>query len=198
MSYFWACEFVLRPTFLRWKICGRPAYPIIHGILQFLSRKNLSDSRLNCYSPDYIWKIYDYYVNVLNDFNQPPPPTRLCSVNAPIALVYSFNNLKSDICFPDTMSASLSSLVSLSITELHCSVCLSVFEDPKLLPCSHTYCLACLEDITRQSASNHVKCPECRENVLVSLNYNSIKWSNIIAMELPSSHFTSLLEPFLI
>ncbi len=24
VSYFWACEFVLRPTFLRWKFRGRP------------------------------------------------------------------------------------------------------------------------------------------------------------------------------
>ncbi len=70
-------------------------------------------------------------------------------------------------CFLDIMSANL---VSLDVTDLHCGVCTDVFEDPKLLPCSHTYCLKCLEKIVGQIASNHVKCPECRETILVSIS----------------------------
>ena len=39
---------------------------------------------------------------------------------------------------------------------LECSVCLQVFQDPRILPCGHTFCLPCL-----QKTSNRL-CPLCK------------------------------------
>ena len=36
---------------------------------------------------------------------------------------------------------------------LRCSVCLDDFKDPKVLPCSHTFCKHCLEKISRDESS---------------------------------------------
>ena len=41
-----------------------------------------------------------------------------------------------------------------------CSVCRSVFQDPRVLNCGHTFCLSCLEHIN--SAAGTSQCPECR------------------------------------
>ncbi len=43
---------------------------------------------------------------------------------------------------------------------LTCPICLDLFDDPRLLPCSHTFCCKCL----RSTISNpsFVKCPLCR------------------------------------
>ncbi|NXD80612.1 TRI59 protein, partial [Halcyon senegalensis] len=61
--------------------------------------------------------------------------------------------------------------------ELTCSICYSLFEDPRVLPCSHTFCRHCLEGVTQ--LSNQVtaiwrplnvplKCPNCRSVVEIS------------------------------
>ncbi len=59
------------------------------------------------------------------------------------------------------------SLTPPSLTE--CGICLSEFKEPKLLACSHTYCLTCLEDVIKsQARGRYIKCPECRKNIQVS------------------------------
>lgn len=54
--------------------------------------------------------------------------------------------------------------------ELTCCICYNLYEDPRVLPCSHTFCRSCLESVV-QSSSNHsiwrpirlpLKCPTCR------------------------------------
>ncbi|XP_070204732.1 tripartite motif-containing protein 55-like [Littorina saxatilis] len=50
---------------------------------------------------------------------------------------------------------------------LTCSLCLEVFTSPKLLPCSHSYCLKCLEDLTSRTSSSSFMCPQCRHNVTI-------------------------------
>ena len=46
-----------------------------------------------------------------------------------------------------------------------CGVCFELFEDegttkcPKLLPCSHTFCVSCLTQLEENGA---IKCPNCR------------------------------------
>ena len=52
-----------------------------------------------------------------------------------------------------------------AITEhLQCSVCLDRLNDPHLLPCQHTFCLACLQALVAQSPRPHrVTCPACRQ-----------------------------------
>jgi len=47
--------------------------------------------------------------------------------------------------------------------EVSCSVCKTIFTDPKTLPCLHSFCLHCLEGILRTSGRHDViACPECR------------------------------------
>ncbi|XP_072724945.1 tripartite motif-containing protein 59 [Ciconia boyciana] len=57
--------------------------------------------------------------------------------------------------------------------ELTCSICYSIFEDPRVLPCSHTFCRNCLEGVIQLSSNFSIwrplrvslKCPNCRSIV---------------------------------
>ncbi|XP_058043589.1 tripartite motif-containing protein 59 isoform X2 [Ahaetulla prasina] len=57
--------------------------------------------------------------------------------------------------------------------ELTCSICYSIFDDPRVLPCSHTFCRNCLESILQISGNFSIwrplrlplKCPNCRSIV---------------------------------
>lgn len=54
-----------------------------------------------------------------------------------------------------------------------CSVCYSLFTDPRVLPCSHTFCKACLDNVLQISTNFSIwrplrlplKCPNCRSMV---------------------------------
>ena len=48
--------------------------------------------------------------------------------------------------------------------DLACAICLGCLKEPKLLPCLHTYCKACLEGLLRKSKNNQITCPQCRLN----------------------------------
>ena len=43
---------------------------------------------------------------------------------------------------------------------LTCPICLDLFDDPRILPCSHTFCGKCLHATGRHSAM--ITCPLCR------------------------------------
>ncbi|NWV21372.1 TRI59 protein, partial [Origma solitaria] len=53
--------------------------------------------------------------------------------------------------------------------ELTCAICYSIFEDPRVLPCSHTFCRACVQGLVQPSpecaAGRHLSCPSCRARV---------------------------------
>ena len=52
--------------------------------------------------------------------------------------------------------------------EVSCSVCMTTFTDPKILPCLHSFCLHCLNGILRTSGRHDIfPCPECRKEVQV-------------------------------
>ena len=52
--------------------------------------------------------------------------------------------------------------------EVSCSVCMSPFTDPKILPCFHTFCLHCLNELQRTSGKHgEITCPECRRTFQV-------------------------------
>ena len=52
--------------------------------------------------------------------------------------------------------------------EVSCSVCMNTFTDPKQLPCLHSFCLHCLNDILRTSGRDDIiLCPECRRECQV-------------------------------
>ena len=57
--------------------------------------------------------------------------------------------------------------------EVSCSVCMTTFTDPKILPCLHTFCLHCLNGILRTSGRHDIiACPECRREVQVPSSGN--------------------------
>lgn len=57
--------------------------------------------------------------------------------------------------------------------DLTCSVCYSLFNDPRVLPCSHTFCKGCLDNVLQVSTNFSIwrplrlplKCPNCRSMV---------------------------------
>ena len=52
--------------------------------------------------------------------------------------------------------------------EVSCSVCMSPFTNPKILPCFHTFCLHCLNQLQRTSGKHgEITCPECRKKFQV-------------------------------
>ena len=57
--------------------------------------------------------------------------------------------------------------------EVSCSVCMTVFTDPKQLPCLHSFCLHCLNGILRTSGRHDIiTCPECRRDSRVPSSGN--------------------------
>ena len=52
--------------------------------------------------------------------------------------------------------------------EVSCSVCMSPFTKPKILPCFHTFCLHCLNELQRTNGKHgEITCPECRRTFQV-------------------------------
>ena len=58
--------------------------------------------------------------------------------------------------------------LEIAITEeIKCPICLEQLKQPKILPCQHTYCLECLEEVAKLNNPNTVHCPECRREFKV-------------------------------
>ena len=51
-----------------------------------------------------------------------------------------------------------SETVALIETVITCPICLDHFEDPRLLPCTHTYCLQCIKNIALKN-HDQFECP---------------------------------------
>ncbi|KXJ08008.1 tripartite motif-containing protein 45 [Exaiptasia diaphana] len=50
--------------------------------------------------------------------------------------------------------------------QVTCAICHEHYRDPRLLPCLHTYCKQCLDDLVKALHSKEqIVCPECREVV---------------------------------
>lgn len=47
---------------------------------------------------------------------------------------------------------------------VQCTVCLDNFDDPRVLACGHTFCLACLQRLTK---SDKLNCPLCQQQSVV-------------------------------
>ena len=56
--------------------------------------------------------------------------------------------------------------------EVTCSICLTIFKNPKILPCLHTFCFNCLQILWQQADTGGfnrvINCPQCREKVPLS------------------------------
>ena len=53
-----------------------------------------------------------------------------------------------------------------SLTEefLTCSICFGIYKDPKTLPCLHSFCKECIDNLTSKGHTKEHPCPICREN----------------------------------
>ncbi|NWZ34353.1 TRI59 protein, partial [Brachypodius atriceps] len=55
--------------------------------------------------------------------------------------------------------------------ELTCAICCEIFSDPRVLPCSHTFCRPCLQSLLQSPhglpAGRRLSCPSCRALVAV-------------------------------
>ena len=47
-------------------------------------------------------------------------------------------------------------------TLLECSICLETFDDPRTLPCLHSFCKQCLENFVDGKHEDDLNCPVCR------------------------------------
>uniref|UniRef100_A0A8D2JAN2 RING-type domain-containing protein n=1 Tax=Varanus komodoensis TaxID=61221 RepID=A0A8D2JAN2_VARKO len=52
--------------------------------------------------------------------------------------------------------------VSSIAEDLLCPICLSIFQDPHMLACSHNFCFSCLESCFTAKGQHKGLCPECR------------------------------------
>ena len=64
------------------------------------------------------------------------------------------------------------------MTELTCAICLSLYDQPMLLTCMHTFCKQCLRDLVEvqsdsEDAPRELKCPTCREPTLLTITEGS-------------------------
>lgn len=58
-----------------------------------------------------------------------------------------------------------------SFADLGCSICMDDFEDPRLLPCFHTFCRRCIDGvIAAEYKDGTFKCPLCQETIKVPRN----------------------------
>ena len=56
-----------------------------------------------------------------------------------------------------------------AITE--CSICTETFQDPRILPCIHTFCLRCMQQMAKQGnkkPGDKLSCPICRKEITVT------------------------------
>ncbi|XP_078584338.1 E3 ubiquitin-protein ligase TRIM63-like [Branchiostoma floridae x Branchiostoma japonicum] len=63
------------------------------------------------------------------------------------------------------MAAAESNMEEQIEQELTCSICLELFTRPKMLPCQHTFCQDCLQDIARKTRP--FQCPNCRQKIVL-------------------------------
>ncbi|XP_071803855.1 uncharacterized protein [Asterias amurensis] len=64
-----------------------------------------------------------------------------------------------------------SMLEEISQDHLECPICSERFKQPKLLECSHSFCLECLQQLRQNSPSTtKLSCPVCRQETLINEN----------------------------
>ncbi|XP_071804798.1 uncharacterized protein [Asterias amurensis] len=62
-------------------------------------------------------------------------------------------------------------LAEISQDHLECPICSGRFKQPKLLVCSHSFCLECLQQLRQTSpVTTRLSCPVCRQETLINEN----------------------------
>jgi len=65
-------------------------------------------------------------------------------------------------------SAALTSLKRQLDDVTECPICVTMFTDPRVLPCIHTYCLKCIRDWFKdKQGGDKVPCPLCRKDFVI-------------------------------
>ena len=57
-----------------------------------------------------------------------------------------------------------------SSVNLFCPLCHEMFANPRLLPCLHTFCKRCLENLVVPRSSS-LSCPACRTDVQLTVRF---------------------------
>ncbi|XP_028394723.1 tripartite motif-containing protein 45-like [Dendronephthya gigantea] len=78
---------------------------------------------------------------------------------------------------------------------LTCSVCLNQLKDPKVLPCLHSYCYACIVNLAKSTKSSTFNCPDCRLEVKVDENTISSLPTNFFINNLLATMMLTNEEP---
>ncbi|XP_071804622.1 uncharacterized protein [Asterias amurensis] len=79
-------------------------------------------------------------------------------------------------------------LAEISQDHLECPICSGRFEQPKLLECSHSFCLECLQQLRQNSPSTtRLSCPVCRQETLINENGIDDLKTNFLALSLIGS-----------
>ena len=77
-------------------------------------------------------------------------------------------------------------------TDRECTVCSHVFRDPRILPCMHTFCLKCIEQVgCDKKPGEHMTCPSCdKEFKIPSSGFSGIPinefWTKLIVFLHPT------------
>lgn len=61
-----------------------------------------------------------------------------------------------------------SSLATMDVRRVICSICNHRFRDPKVLPCFHVYCRDCIDQLRVACRPGMIRCPECAKDVTVA------------------------------
>ena len=76
-----------------------------------------------------------------------------------------------------------------------CSVCVEIMLYPRMLPCFHTFCLACLEQLWEEiSPGNSVPCPLCRAEFVIPCGGLAALKSNFLVQKLIDAQKLSLKD----
>src|SRR6218665_344681 len=60
--------------------------------------------------------------------------------------------------------------VNNELIHIECCICVEIFTDPRILPCSHTFCVKCLTETgsrIKKGPGDQMSCPLCREEFTI-------------------------------
>ena len=85
--------------------------------------------------------------------------------------------------FVDRYATDMASKITVDPSDLSCSICQEVFNDPRALPCLHNICYGCLKEWMKKSTPNTtICCPLCKEvNPVPSGGRKAIKYNYFLA-----------------
>ena len=69
------------------------------------------------------------------------------------------------------------------VEELTCPVCQGEFDDPRILPCGHCYCLNCIRQLLKKPSVPFL-CPECRKETTLLRNDPNLLPKSLLAVRM--------------